>query len=227
MTGWTAIIPLKPSGLAKSRLLVEPDLREQLAAAFALDVLDVVAATDEIDHVLVVTADVMLAAHARSLGMMTLADRPIMTADGLNEAVMMGRSWAVRRWPSSPVVAVLGDLPAMRPQLLSDALTELGRTERSFVPDLQGTGTTLSAAVDPNLLRPLFGDRSAFRHGADGVRTVIDVDERLRRDVDTVADLAHVQLLGVGPSTDGVLTQRRRGGHRPTRRHARSLVSPR
>lgn len=226
MTGWTAIIPIKPPGLAKSRLEVEPSVRERLARAFALDVLDAVADTPSVLQSVVVTADPMIAAHARTRAMLTVADRPMLSADGLNNAVRMGRDWAARRWPSSPVVVIPADLPSITSTALTAALERLEMVERGFVPDADGTGTTMSTSLDPTMLRPLFGPRSAFQHAEDGVRPVIEVDHRVRRDVDTVTDLAESRSLGVGCWTVAVLAEERARTHQ-SRLRSRHSVSVR
>ncbi|MET0930638.1 MAG: 2-phospho-L-lactate guanylyltransferase [Aeromicrobium sp.] len=213
MIGWTAIIPIKPPGLSKSRLEVEPSAREQLARAFALDVLDAVAATSSVLQSVVVTADTMIAAHARTRGMLTVADRPMLSAEGLNDAVRVGRDWAVCRWPSSPVAVIPADLPSITSTVLGATLERLAAAERCFVPDAGGTGTTILTSLDPAMLRPLFGPRSAFRHAEDGVRPVIEVDRRIRRDVDTVADLAESRLHGVGCWTAAILAAERARSH--------------
>jgi 2-phospho-L-lactate guanylyltransferase len=202
--GWTAIVPVKPPSLAKSRLDVDPLLREKFARAFALDVLDAVSQSPSIDRVIVVTADVSIAGRARSRGMVTVADRPMLAAEGLDRAVRAGRDWAVRHWATSPVAVVPADLPALTPDVLATSLDRLAEVERGFVPDAAGTGTTVSTALDPAALRPLFGPGSAIRHAQDGVIRLIDVDPRIRRDVDTVADLAAARLLGVGAWTSEV-----------------------
>lgn len=225
MTGWTAIVPIKPPGLAKSRLDVDSILRERLARSFAYDVLDAVAGAEVIKHIIVVTADTAVAAHARSTGALTIADRPMLSPAGLNDAVAMGRDWASRRWSTTPVVVVPADLPAMTSTTLGSALRRLETFDRSFVPDADGTGTTLSSAQDPSFLTPLFGPRSAGRHTDDGAEPVIEVDPRLRRDVDTVKDLAEARLLGVGRWTSDVLVRERE--HRSRHRRTRSMALPR
>jgi 2-phospho-L-lactate/phosphoenolpyruvate guanylyltransferase len=75
---------------------------------------------------------------------------------------------------------------------------------RAFVADAAGTGTTLVAAPPGVDLDPRFGDRSAARHAAAGARPLVGDWPTLRRDVDTVDDLAAAAELGLGPYTCAV-----------------------
>jgi 2-phospho-L-lactate guanylyltransferase len=96
-----------------------------------------------------------------------------------------------------------GDLPALRPAELRDALRRV--ETRSFVPDAAGTGTVLLAATAGVALDPHFGVDSAAAHAASGARLLAGDWPGLRRDVDTVADLHAVLALGAGPHTRAVL----------------------
>jgi 2-phospho-L-lactate guanylyltransferase len=79
--------------------------------------------------------------------------------------------------------------------------------EMVFVPDAEGTGTVLLAALTAAAMRPAFGPGSARAHRAAGAHP-LDVDlPRLRRDVDTPADLRTAIALGVGPRTRAALAE--------------------
>jgi 2-phospho-L-lactate guanylyltransferase len=122
-----------------------------------------------------------------------------------------------------PVAVLLGDLPALRSPDLSAALREAGRAlhaadrahgaadgdggppAMAFVPDAEGDGTVLLAGLDPRAMRPSFGPASAGAHARAGARRLDLALPRLRRDVDTRADLATAAALGVGPRTAAVL----------------------
>jgi len=92
-------------------------------------------------------------------------------------------------------------LPALRPGELVVALTAAADS-RSFVPDAEGTGTTLYAAPPGAAFEPLFGPESRARHLAAGLAE-LDLPglPGLRRDVDTVEELRAAAELGVGPRT--------------------------
>lgn len=206
MTGWTAIVPVKPWGLAKSRLDLRDDDRTRLARAFSLDVLDVVLATAGIDRVVVVTAENELGAIARGSGAIVVVDRPMLDRGLLNRAVDAGRQWAQVNATDSPLVVVPGDLAALTAELLDETLDLLAAEERSFIPDASGMGTTLLAAARPDRVVPAYGPRSALHHSDAGHRAMPHVDHRVRRDVDTAADLAEARRLGVGPHTAAALS---------------------
>jgi 2-phospho-L-lactate guanylyltransferase len=207
MTGWTAIVPVKPWGLAKSRLDLPDDDRVRLARAFSLDVLDAVLGAASVDRVVVVTAETELAAIARRRGAVVVTDRPMLARGLLNRAVESGRQWAKVHTPTAPVVVVPGDLAALTAGVLDTTLALLATEERAFVPDASGIGTTLLAVARPELLVPSYGERSALHHSDAGYRPVPHVDKRCRRDVDTAADLAQARALGVGPHTAEALQQ--------------------
>jgi 2-phospho-L-lactate guanylyltransferase len=71
---------------------------------------------------------------------------------------------------------------------------------RSFVRDVDGSGTTLLAAGPGSPLRPLFGPGSAQLHLDSGARE-LDAGTSLRCDVDSAADLHRCLQLGVGART--------------------------
>jgi 2-phospho-L-lactate guanylyltransferase len=207
VSGWTAVVPVKPWGLAKSRLDVPGDDRVRLARAFSLDVLDVVLAAGSVDRVVVVTAETELGSIARRAGAAVLTDRPMLARGLLNRAVDNGRQWAKVNASDAPIVVVPGDLAALNAEVLDATLALLAEQERAFVPDASGMGTTLLAAARPELLIPAYGERSAVHHSDAGYRAVSLVDKRSRRDVDTAADLAEARALGVGPHTIAALQQ--------------------
>ena len=76
------------------------------------------------------------------------------------------------------------------------------------VPDAEGSGTVLLAGRTPADLDPAFGPDSLTEHVRRGaVRLDLDLP-RLRRDVDTPADLDQALALGVGPRTATALHDR-------------------
>ena len=206
MDGWTVILPLKGGPGAKSRL----GAPSALATAIALDCLDAVLAAERVDAVVVVTPDPQLAAEAITAGARVQAESA--PGGGLLAAVADGL-----RTVRGRCAVLLGDLPALRPEDLGLAL-ELAagllnrspggsRPPMAFVPDAEGTGTVLLTALTPAAMRPSFGPASANAHQAVGALRM-DVDlPRLRRDVDTQADLRTAIEFGVGPRTRAVLAE--------------------
>ena len=210
MTGWTAIVPVKPLGLAKSRLRLPPAVRHSIAAAMVEDTFGVLAASLAIAQVVVVTADVSVRGRAAQRGWRTVEDRPLLVADPLNEAVAAGTRVAAVAAMSGSIVVVPIDLPALSGVVLDQVLESLQAHDRAFVPDLEGTGTSLLAAADPSLLAPRLGPRSATAHARAGAWRHGSAPATARLDVDTVQDLSTAASFRVGPALRHQLTLHRR-----------------
>jgi 2-phospho-L-lactate guanylyltransferase len=191
---WTVVIPAKALPEAKSRLLPasgDSDAHRRLVESIRADTLSAAEAAEGAARVLVVAdrADV--------------AGALVQTGPGLNAALAEAAEYAARTWPTDGVVALVGDLPALRPEALTAALREAARHARSFVADATGTGTTLLAARPGTPLEPSFGPGSAARHAA--VAQPLEAAAGLRHDVDTADDLRAAAELGLGPATTAVL----------------------
>jgi 2-phospho-L-lactate guanylyltransferase len=198
--GWTVVVPVKRLERAKTRLSTRPAReREDLALAFAEDVVAAAVACPAVMAVVVVTDDdrarAVLGASA-----LVVPDRP---DAGLNPALAHGAAAAPA---GAGVAAVSSDLPALRSDELGRALAAAAAHPRSFVADAAGVGTTLLAARSGVALEPAFGPRSRARHAATGA-VELDLPDvpGLRRDVDTEVDLWDARRLGVGPATTTVL----------------------
>jgi 2-phospho-L-lactate/phosphoenolpyruvate guanylyltransferase len=198
--GWSVVLPFKGGPAAKSRL---GPLRG-LATAIALDCLDAVLALPTLAAVIVVTPDDRLAAAARAAGARVRPESS--PGRGLAGAVTDG----LRDVPG-PCAVLLGDLPALRADDLGTALgrarellTARGGPPMVFVPDAEGTGTVLLAALDAAAMTPSFGPASAAAHERAGALRLAPDLPRLRRDVDTPADLEAALALGAGPRTTSV-----------------------
>ena len=201
--GWTVVVPVKGGPDAKSRLAdrLDAGARRALADALALDTLDAVLATPSVACVVVVTGERrLLPVVADDGARLVHVDDP---GRGLGAAVRAGLDAA----PGAPAAVLLGDLPALRPADLDAALADAARHERAFVPDADGTGTTLLTGRSPEHLRPHFGPGSADAHREAG-HAPLDAPPSLRRDVDTAADLDDAAALGVGRRTAAFLAAR-------------------
>jgi 2-phospho-L-lactate guanylyltransferase len=196
------LVPVKTLSLAKSRLSVaEVDEREPLMRAFALDAIAAAVASPAVAQVHVVTDD----AGFDVGGAQRLPDE----GDGDLNRALHAASLRVRLVdPDLAVAAMCADLPSLRTEDLTDALSA-GLTSRWFVADAAGTGTTLLAAGPGVALEPHFGAGSALRHEESGAVPVRAELSSLRRDVDTEADLAAARELGVGTHTARALGQTR------------------
>jgi 2-phospho-L-lactate guanylyltransferase len=198
------VVPAKRLAVAKTRLRpltaglpaagAGPSMHERLVLAFLADTVAAAIACPAVDGVWVVTDDPAASEVVRALGARAVADEP---DNGLNPALEHGARAAAG---TAAVAALSSDLPALRPGELAAALSAAGSAPRCFVPDEQGTGTTLLTAVG-TALRPRFGPGSADAHLTSGAVLLTGPWPGLARDVDTDADLRAALALGVGPAT--------------------------
>jgi 2-phospho-L-lactate/phosphoenolpyruvate guanylyltransferase len=197
---WTVVIPVKVLARAKSRLApFAGDRRGELALAFASDTVAAVLACPAVSHALVVTDDPVAARELSALGASVISDSP---GDGLNAALVHGARVAGARWPGTGIAALSADLPALRPAELARALREAEAWPSAFVPDAQGTGTTMYTSTPGTPFQPMFGGPSRARHALSGVVELgLHGVPGLRRDVDTADDLRDAIALGAGTRT--------------------------
>lgn len=208
------VVPVKGLRHAKSRLapavahLPGPDrarAHRALARALVADTLAAVAAAD-VRRTVVVTAEPAALTDVVPPGVIILTDG----GGGLNAAVRRGVEHLRDRERPTLVAALQGDLPALRPAELDDALDAARRVLASpapaaFVPDHVGTGTTLLVGGPGRGLDPRFGPMSADAHRAAGAVALDGRWPGLRTDVDTPDDLTLARALGLGPATSGWL----------------------
>lgn len=194
-----ALVPVKNLAAAKSRLDVPPEVRRALAAAFATDTVAALLATPGVRAVLVVTDDEEMGARLARLGAVVVPD-PL---GDLNDALAHAAAAAEERWPGCAALALCADLPAATPRAV-ETLLRLAPTEEAFVADAEGRGTTALLSPSAATFRSAFGFGSRDRHLAAGMRDLSEsdrVEDELRRDVDTLADLRSVLALGAGRAT--------------------------
>lgn len=203
---WVVVVPVKPSARAKSRLDVAGVGRADLARAIALDTLAAATACDVVAQVVVVTDDATLAREAALIPALRFV--PEGDARGLDAAVATGVA-AIDPDGRMPRAALLGDLPALRPEDLADALRAAASVPRAVVADAEGTGSTLVTAAAGVEWTSSFGDGSFARHVDLGCRALEIPDaSTLRRDVDTAAQLDAARALGLGSQTSALLSDR-------------------
>jgi len=199
---WSVVLPVKRLEIAKTRLAT-PE-RAALALAMALDTAAAALAGRRVACVVAVCDDPTAAAELRSLGVQVVPDLP---DAGLNPALRHGVAAALADLGSG-VAAVSADLPALRPAELDLALDAAAGHEQAVVPDVGGLGTTMYAVRDQRHFRPEFGTDSLARHLRGGAMPIIlDGIDGLRRDVDTLVDLAAADALGLGAHTSAVLAR--------------------
>ncbi|WP_250027331.1 2-phospho-L-lactate guanylyltransferase [Paractinoplanes maris] len=224
---WTAVMPVKRLGVAKSRLrgAVPAARHSDLALAMVRDTATAVLAARAVAELLVVTDDPVTAAAVTALGARVVPDRPAAglppdrpaaglppdrPAAGLNAAMRYGADEVAGTGRHRFVLA--GDLPALRAEQLDAALAGAeapaeapAEAGRSFVADAAGSGTVLLAVAPGGPLDPHFGVGSAAAHAASGAHPLDGDWPGLRQDVDTPADLLTVLGLGAGPHTCALL----------------------
>lgn len=207
---WTVVLPVKPLAVAKSRMGGDPAARAALALAMARDVALAAAGCPSVGGVLVVTDDPLAADKVAADWV-----EPDVPAAGLSAAVAHGASAAVSRRPDSGVVVLAADLPALTASALGAVLDRV-EVPRAVVADTAGTGTVLLAAAPGTALSPAYEGPSYRAHLAGGAADLSAyAAPGVRRDVDTVADLADALALGVGPATREAV-----GNHRESWRAA-------
>lgn len=202
---WAAVIALKRSAVAKSRLAALPaPLRQRIAEAMAWDTLAVL--QQVVGTVMVVGDDPNLPDLLRRHGIRAeIVAEP--APAGMNAALRTGDE-LLRARGHTAVLACVGDLPALTAddlQRVLQAAGDHGAPQRFLVADHTGVGTTMLLA-DGMRLDPRFQGASAQAHRDSGAIPLTGVSSAgLRRDVDSVEDLAAVCRLGVGPSTAALL----------------------
>ena len=199
-TDWTLVVPVKPAAIGKSRLApFAGKHRMALARAMALDTVNAALACRRVAEVIAVTQDPESGAALAAFGAIVVGDEP---DAGLNAALLHGATRAWERRPGCPVGAMLGDLPALRPEELALVLDKARDYSQAFVPDADGVGTTLYCATERVGFTPRFGGSSSDAHRASGaVELALPDAASVRRDVDTEGDLMAALALGVGPRT--------------------------
>jgi len=201
-----AVIAVKRLDRAKSRLAQDfgPADRARLVLAMLSDTLRAARTVREIRTLTVVTPDPAVADTALRHGAVVLAEPEHSPPgiDGLNAALTAAAAELRRRHGSVALLALQADLPALRGDELTRALSAAPPTGRAIVVDHQRTGTAALLARDPaRSLEPLFGPDSARRHVAAGAVELVGNWPGLRLDVDTAADLQRAIRLGAGPVT--------------------------
>jgi 2-phospho-L-lactate guanylyltransferase len=198
------IIAVKRLTAAKTRLapVFSARTRENVVLAMLVDTLTAATRAGSVRSISVITPDEAAAAAASDLGAAVLADP---TPDGHDDPLNNAIAAAERVIAESNLVVLQGDLPALQPQELSEAIAAARHHRRSFVSDRLGTGTSALFAFG-TALDPQFGPDSSARHRRSGAIELTGAWPGLRCDVDTPADLAVARRLGVGAATARAIT---------------------
>ncbi|EUA04580.1 2-phospho-L-lactate guanylyltransferase [Mycobacterium kansasii 824] len=152
------IIAVKRLAAAKTRLapVFSARTRENVVLAMLVDTLTAAVRVRALHSITVITPDEAAAAAAAGLGAAVLADpTPQDDADPLNNAIAVAERTMAGSLAN--LVVLQGDLPALQPQELAEAIAAARQHQRSFVADRCGTGTAalcaFGAALDPQFGR--------------------------------------------------------------------------
>jgi 2-phospho-L-lactate/phosphoenolpyruvate guanylyltransferase len=195
------VIAVKRLAAAKTRLapVFSAATREHVVLAMLVDTITAASAVTALRTITVVTPDDVAADAARQLGAQVLTDP---TPDGhrnpLNNAIVAAEAAILEATPN--IVVLQGDLPALQPQELAEAISAARAYPRSFAGDRHGTGTAALFAFGV-ALDPQFGPDSAQRHRHSGAIELTGAWPGLRCDIDTPDDLLVARRLGVGAAT--------------------------
>jgi 2-phospho-L-lactate guanylyltransferase len=180
-----AVLPVKSFTRAKQRLgeAVGGDERQELAAAMVADVLAALSKVPQLDDIVVVTAEALVADDVVIVDDPEEAGQSAAAARGIDVALVRG---------AERVVLVPGDCPALDPDELGALLA--ARAGVVIVPDRHGTGTNALLLEPPGIMPPSFGPGSFARHAAlaraAGAAVKVRELPSLSLDVDTPDDLA-------------------------------------
>jgi 2-phospho-L-lactate/phosphoenolpyruvate guanylyltransferase len=195
------IIAVKRLAAAKTRLapVFSARTRETVVLAMLVDTLTAATRAATVRSITVVTPDAAAAAAATELGANVVDDpTPEGHSDPLNNAIATAERALADS--VSNIVVLQGDLPALQPQELSEAIAAARHHQRSFVADRLGSGTSALFAFGIPL-GPQFGPDSAARHRRSGAIELTGAWPGLRCDVDTPADMSAARRLGIGAAT--------------------------
>ena len=199
-------MPVRDFQSAKSRLGGARVATDRLARAFLEDVLAALSRAQGITDILVATHDPSVAAVVTESGARTIDDHG---HPGINAAAAHAATF---RAPGTGIAVLVSDLPCLTDEAVDLALRLAEPHPTSFVPDLEGSGTSMWLSPHGAGLPSHFGVQSRRAHGAAGAVDLVishpDAADSLlpaRLDVDTESALDRAVAHGVGPRTAAAL----------------------
>jgi 2-phospho-L-lactate guanylyltransferase len=198
---------------AKMRLAgaLDASERAELALAMLTDVIRACSDSGCFEIVAVISGDSEVHWHARDLGAKPLAEPK--TLAGLNESLTFGQRYLGRRMAAAELVIVPADVPLVAADDVRAVVAAIGdRGDRVALVRARDNGTNALAMRPVEAIPMRFGPDSADAHRAAarsvGIEaTELDLD-RLRFDVDDVADIDAMTTLAVGAATRGWIDAR-------------------
>ncbi|GFE79790.1 hypothetical protein GCM10011487_17900 [Steroidobacter agaridevorans] len=196
MASTWALVPLKSSERAKSRLaeVLDAEQRRQLFFALAEQVIVALHESRNIDAVAVVTSSLEVAEFATSLhAMPILQEADVGMSPALESALRSFQAMQPER-----VLMVPGDLPLISARAV-DAIFEAQTASEQvvLVPDRRHEGTNALLCSPPQAIAPRFGSCSFTRHlsaarAANIATRVVEIEE-LALDLDCADDLDYLR----------------------------------
>jgi 2-phospho-L-lactate guanylyltransferase len=184
------LVPQKDLDQAKSRMLLAPARRRELAVAMLRRTLWAASAAG-FAAVLVVLDNSDDAAEVADLDVIPFHPG----VAGLNASLSAAEVAVRTRWGAVRLTVMPSDLPLATPVLLDRALRWAASHERAFIPDKSSLGTTMLVAGPGAALRPAYGPHSAEAHERQGACRLLRGDlDLLRQDIDDTSDLAVLDL---------------------------------
>jgi 2-phospho-L-lactate guanylyltransferase len=186
----SAIIPMKKLHSAKSRLavLMTTNERRQFCLKMLSDVLRTVKSTEKINQTVVVGNDVDVFTYAKNFEVDYLKE----TGTSLNEAVMDGITWSIRKGTTTALI-LPADVPLITPTDLKQLLNLRRKTLMIIAPARNGEGTNALLLTPPNICPPRYGRASLQRHGMEAAKRNIGLrifkSKHLGLDIDTTTDV--------------------------------------
>lgn len=187
-----AVLPIKDFAAAKQRLagVLAPAERRALVRAMFADVLDALAAAQDLAGILVVAPEGEAARIARHQGAEVLVETE---AHGLSAAVDMAMAWLAAAGASGALV-VPGDVPRLRPEDIAALLARHREAPAvTIAPAGEEGGSNALACSPPGVIPLAYGPGSFARHcalaRARGIEPSVVHLPRLALDIDRPEDL--------------------------------------
>lgn len=191
-----ALVPLKSSERAKSRLAgtLDAEQRQRLFFAMARRVILALRESRNIDAVAVVTSSLEVRAFAESLNALPVVQQE---DAGMSPAIEAALRILNGMHPER-VLIVAGDLPLVCASAVDEIFTgQVCREHVVVVPDRHRDGTNALLCSPPQAIAPCFGSSSFRRHlaaaRAANLATRVAEIERLALDLDCADDLEHLR----------------------------------